>query len=166
MSIKLWSTKSERVLCKPSELASPHFHFVAIVDNVVVRLEAAMVEILELVDAGIAVIGEGYSYNRSERIRERGNRQHGPLPATPIPELSAVIWFHKVSGHDVSEIQMKSTNGFFRPTSYDLDVSGVASLDHGFVLRPGTTLGCEIVWNGLIIRPPLEALDVLLRRAH
>jgi hypothetical protein len=56
--------KGECVLCKADELACPHFHCVVIVDNVVVRLEATMVEILEHVGPGIVIMGEGCSYNR------------------------------------------------------------------------------------------------------
>jgi hypothetical protein len=56
--------KGECVLCKAHELACPHFHCVVIVDNVVVRFEATMVEILERVDSGIVIMGEVCSYNR------------------------------------------------------------------------------------------------------
>ena len=46
------------VLCKSIELACPHLGLVVIVDDGVVRLEAAMVKILVHVDAGIVVVSE------------------------------------------------------------------------------------------------------------
>ena len=51
-------------------------------------------------------------------------------------------------------------------TGDDLDAGFVTSRDHVLVLRPGAALGGECVGDGLVIGPPLRALDVLLRRAH
>jgi hypothetical protein len=42
----------------------------------------------------------------------------------------------------------------------------VASVDHVLVLGFVTALGYELVRDGLIVGPPLRALDVFLRRAH
>ena len=42
----------------------------------------------------------------------------------------------------------------------------MASVDHVLVLLPRAALGGKYVRDGLIIRPPLGALYVLLRRAH
>jgi hypothetical protein len=54
----------------------------------------------------------------------------------------------------------------FRLTSYNLDAGCVTCGDHGLVLRSVTAFGREDVRDGLIIRPPLETLDMFLRRAH
>jgi NAD-dependent dihydropyrimidine dehydrogenase PreA subunit len=79
--------KGECVLCKAHELACPHFHCVAIIDNVVVGLETTMVEILERVDSGIVIMGEGCSYNRSARIGERGIGSTNGFPQRPPQNL-------------------------------------------------------------------------------
>jgi len=50
-------------------------------------------------------------------------------------------------------------------TRDDLDASLITSLDHVLVLGTVTTLGGEFVGDGLVIGPPLRALDMLLRRA-
>jgi hypothetical protein len=42
----------------------------------------------------------------------------------------------------------------------------VTSVDHFLVLGFVTALGYELVGDGLIVGPPLGALDVLLRGAH
>ena len=46
------------VLGKPTELAGPDFLCIAIVDDIVVGFEAAMVEIRIVVNTGIIVIGK------------------------------------------------------------------------------------------------------------
>jgi len=46
------------VLSEPTELAGPDFLCIAIVDNIVVGFEAAMVEIRIVVNTGIIVIGK------------------------------------------------------------------------------------------------------------
>jgi hypothetical protein len=51
-------------------------------------------------------------------------------------------------------------------TSYDPYASCVASFDHICILGLVSALGREDVRDGLIISPPLRALDVLLRGAH
>jgi hypothetical protein len=53
------------VLGKTNELTVPHFHRVAIVNDAVGRFEAAMVEVMVLVDAGIFIVGKTCKYNRS-----------------------------------------------------------------------------------------------------
>jgi hypothetical protein len=58
-------TTASCVLGKTNELTGPHFDCVAIVHDVVARFEAAMVEVLVLVDARIVVVGKRYKYNRS-----------------------------------------------------------------------------------------------------
>lgn len=45
-------------LCETIELASPYFDFVIPVNDIIVWLEAAMMKILDLVDARINVVGE------------------------------------------------------------------------------------------------------------
>ena len=52
------------VLGKTIELTGPHFDRVAIVHDVVARPEAAMVEVLVLIDARIDVVGKLCKYNR------------------------------------------------------------------------------------------------------
>jgi hypothetical protein len=51
-------TTKECVLGKTNELTGPHFDRVGIVHDVVVRSEAAMVEVLRLVEARIVVVGK------------------------------------------------------------------------------------------------------------
>lgn len=71
------------------------------------------------------------------------------------------IWTQAVS--DIYETRQVIA---FRLTSYNFDASCVTCGDHILVLRSITTFGREDVRDRLIIRPPLRALDVLLRRAH
>jgi hypothetical protein len=89
MNIRSQGARSERVLCKAFELASPHLHLVVIIDDVVVRLEAAMMEILILVDAGVDIMLEGCPHNRSECIMECGiggtySFLQRPSPKSPL----------------------------------------------------------------------------------
>ena len=58
-------TKKECVLGKTAELTGPHFDRVAIVHDVVAWSEAAMVEVLVLVDSRIDVVGKLCRYNSS-----------------------------------------------------------------------------------------------------
>ena len=48
------------ILGKTDELAGPHFDRVVVVHDVIIRLEATMVEVLVLVDARIVVVGEAW----------------------------------------------------------------------------------------------------------
>ena len=54
----------------------------------------------------------------------------------------------------------------FRLTSNDLDARCMACVDHVVELSSVTTFRDELVGDGLVIRPPLGALDVFLRGAH
>jgi hypothetical protein len=55
---------------------------------------------------------------------------------------------------------------WFWLTSDDFDASSMTCSDHTLVLGPRAAFGGEYVGDGLIIGPPLRALDVLGRRAH
>jgi hypothetical protein len=58
---KSWGYRNEMyILGKTDKLAGPHFNCVVIVSDVVVWLEAAMVEVLVLVDARIVVVGKAW----------------------------------------------------------------------------------------------------------
>jgi len=54
----------------------------------------------------------------------------------------------------------------FPLTRDDLDASIMTNRDHVPVLCPVTALGGEDVGDGLVIGPPLRALDMFLCRAH
>lgn len=55
-------TKRRCVLGKTAELARPHFDFVVIVHDDIIRFKAAVVEVLVLVNARIIVTGKVWSY--------------------------------------------------------------------------------------------------------
>jgi hypothetical protein len=55
-------TNRRRVLGKTVELAGPHFDFVVIVHDGIIRFKAAVVEVLVLVNARIIVMGKVCSY--------------------------------------------------------------------------------------------------------
>jgi hypothetical protein len=89
---------------------------------------------------------------------------HERLPATPVPESRAVMWFHIVSRHDV--IREFGGAFVFGLTCDDLNASFVTSVDHMLVLVLVTALGYKPIRDGLIIGPPLRTLDVFLRGTH
>ena len=87
---KTESVETKCVLGKTAELAGPHFDCVVVVHDVVIRFQATMVEALELVDAGIDVVGKVWSYI-VQKVTGVQSRCHELLPATPTPESSAVM---------------------------------------------------------------------------
>ena len=97
------SVEQGGALCKSVKLACPHLGFVVIVDDGV-----AVMKILVVVDAGIVVVGEvwesqtGAVLNLTKVDHRTTGAAHVPLPATPTPESSAFMWFHMVSGDDIS----------------------------------------------------------------
>ena len=56
--IEAQDVETKQVLGKTLELAGPDFDLIVIVHDVVIRFEAAMVEVLVLVDARIVVVGK------------------------------------------------------------------------------------------------------------
>ncbi len=76
------------------------------------------------------------------------------------------MWFQMVSGQTTLSRREEDSLSHSRRTSDDPDASSVAPVNHVLILFPRTTLGREDVGDGLVICPPLRALDVLLRRAH
>lgn len=135
-------------LCKVHEFAGLHLDSVIVVDDIVARLQATVMEVLVLVDTGVDVVREGRPGDAGTRVGTRHVVPDG-VYKTKCMISTCDTWTHAMT-----------------LTDDDAHTRGVAGRDHVGELVPVAALRREDVGDGLVVGPPLVASDVLLWGAH
>ena len=130
-------------LCKVHEFAGLHLDSVIVVDDIVARLQATVMEVLVLVDTGVDVVREGRPGDAGTRVGTRHVVPDG------VYKTKCMISNCETSTHAMIL------------TDDDTHTRSVAGRDHVGELVAVAALRREDVGDGLIVRPPLTAFDML-----